>query len=142
MILYKLICENEHEFEGWFQSSAAYDKLAEKKQVDCPDCGTTKVAKAIMAPNVATKGALTRKKDLSPEQKAQAYMAYMAAQVREHVEKNFDNVGKEFPDEARRIYYGETEERGIYGEASVEDVKELVEEGIDVCPIPDPPKLQ
>jgi len=142
MILYKLVCENEHEFEGWFQNSAAYDKLAEKNQLECPECGTRKVCKGIMAPNIATKGALSKTQGITSEQKMRAYMISMAAQFRDHVEKNFDNVGQAFPEEARRIHYGEADRRGIYGEATLDEAKELVEEGIDVCPIPEAPKLQ
>ena len=137
MIKYSLICENNHEFEAWFQNSEAYDKLAKLNQLECTVCGTNAVTKAIMAPNIGTKG--NKKQDVTPAAQAkakQAMVTAVAAQVRDYVEKNFDDVGKDFPEEARKIHYGESEERGIYGEATPVDAKELIDEGIDVVPLP------
>jgi len=142
MILYSLTCENEHRFEAWFRDSAAFDAQASRKRVLCPHCQSPKVGKAPMAPAIS-KGAQGPSKRL----RGQAHMAgsdpklaEMLAKVRAHVEQNFDYVGEKFPEEVRRIHYGESEERGIYGEATVEDTKELIEEGIAVSPLPIPPR--
>ena len=141
MIKYALICDDGHEFEGWFQNSDAFDKLRQHNQLECAVCGSHAVSKAIMAPNIGTKS--NKKRELSAAQKAKATQAYataMASQVRDYVEKNFDDVGNDFPEEARKIHYGESEERGIYGEATASDAKELLDEGIDVVPLPSDPK--
>lgn len=135
MIRYALVCKAGHEFEGWFPGIAACDTQLGKGLVACPDCGSTKVQKALMAPAVAPK------KDLAGAKKrALAFAAHQAklAAVREHVEQNFENVGERFPEEARRIHYGETEKRDIYGEASLQEAKELVDEGVEVAPLPGP----
>ncbi|MCW5690071.1 MAG: DUF1178 family protein [Pseudolabrys sp.] len=149
MIKYALACDKGHSFESWFADSAAYDKQAKRGLVTCPQCGSAKVEKAIMAPRVSG----TRKRSASQEitvapEKAQdkANVAVMSPveqelraklkELREHIVKNADNVGEKFPEEARKIHYGETEHRSIYGVASFEDAKELAEEGIDVHPIP------
>ncbi len=143
MIVYRLRCENDHEFEGWFKSSKAYDKQATSGSVECPTCATTAVSKAIMSPNIATKGAIgksTREKNVVAKNSDSQKFEKMAAAIRDHVEKNFDYVGEKFPDEARRIHYGEADERGIYGEATNEETKELLDEGVDVAPLPGKPK--
>jgi hypothetical protein len=161
MIKYALACHKGHSFESWFADSAAYDKQAKRGLVTCPQCGSVKVEKAIMAPRVAgarkrgtaqeitiapekalntTQGAAqdttqdtTNVAVMSPvEQELRAKLK----ELREHIVKNADNVGEKFPEEARKIHYGETEHRSIYGVASLEDAKELAEEGIDVHPIP------
>jgi len=128
MIKYKLICEDGHEFEGWFRDSADYDVQAEGGLVECPSCGSIEVRKAVMAPAVARGG-----KRLSAIRED---MAQAMERARDYVERNFDYVGDKFPDEARKIHYGETEGRGIYGEASGKDVKELIDEGVQVAPLP------
>ena len=136
MILYQLRCGNDHEFESWFKDSATFDAQAKRKAIDCPECGDTDIRKAPMAPRVgASKGG-----DLSdvPE-KAREFQRAMNM-MRRHVEENCDYVGDKFADEARAIHYGETEERGIYGEASLREVKDLVEEEIPVAPVPMKPK--
>ena len=132
MIKYRLICDDDHEFEGWFRDSADYDFQSEKGLIDCPSCGSEEVRKAVMAPAVARRdGARTARLAAIHKDLASA-----VARARDYVEKNFDYVGDKFPEEARKIHYGETEERGIYGEASGEDVKALVEEGVQVAPLP------
>lgn len=139
MIRYDLVCESGHEFEGWFPGSDACDKQLGKGLVDCPECGSKKVRKALMAPSVTPKQ--NRRADGGAAKKqAMAFAAQQAklAALREHVEQNFENVGERFPEEARRIHYGETEKRDIYGEASLEDAKELVDEGVEVAPLPGP----
>lgn len=143
MILYTLICDNEHRFEAWFRDSAAYDTQAARKRVLCPQCQSASVSKAPMAPAIA-KGSGTPE---PPPVSAKTHMsghdpklAEMLAKVRAHVEENFDYVGEKFPEEVRRIHYGETEERGIYGEASAEEAKSLIDEGIPVAPLPTVPR--
>ncbi len=149
MIKYTLACDKGHSFESWFADSAAYDKQAKRGLVACPQCGSAKVDKAIMAPRLSG----TRKRGRAQEitvapEKAQdkSNVAVMSPveqelrsklkELREHIVKNADNVGEKFPEEARKIHYGETEHRSIYGVASLDDAKELAEEGIDVHPIP------
>jgi hypothetical protein len=153
MIHYALICEQGHNFESWFQDSAAFDKQAKRGLVTCPHCGSAKVEKAIMAPRLAS----SRKRHASAEapvpaapapEKAQekATVAMISPQehefraklkeLREHLTKNADNVGPKFPEEARKMHYGEIEHRSIYGEASPKDAKDLAEEGIEFHPLP------
>jgi hypothetical protein len=147
MIRYALVCNHGHEFESWFQNSAAYDKQVRRGLVACPACGSVKVEKAIMTPRLA--GA--RRRDAAPEVVAtpaetttpvamispqeHAFRAKLK-EFREHLTKNADNVGKKFPEEARKMHYGEIEHRSIYGEATPEDAKELHEEGIEFHPLP------
>ena len=130
MIVYNLRCRNAHEFEGWFKDSAAFDAQAKGGKVTCPVCDSRKVEKAIMAPAVA--GA---KKTAVTETEAKQMRQFMTG-LRKYVQDNADYVGPNFAEEARKIHYGETEHRHIYGEASIEEAKELVEEGVDVAPLP------
>ncbi len=139
MILYALACDQGHEFEGWFGSSADYDDQAARGLLECPVCGSKGVGKQIMAPRLAG-----TKKRGEPEagagHKRQMMMEAMA-QVRRHVEDNFDYVGDTFAREARAIHEGKSEDRGIYGEATPAEVKGLVEDGVPVAPLPPaPPK--
>jgi hypothetical protein len=139
MIKYSLICDASHSFEGWFSNSADFDKQSKKRLLECPVCGSAKVEKALMAPAIARKGSLSVSS--AKEEKLAAYRKELneaARKAKAYVEKNFDNVGKKFPEEARKIHYGETKERGIYGEAEPQEVKELIEEGIEVAPVPVP----
>jgi hypothetical protein len=149
VIVYNLVCNKGHEFEGWFKDSAAFDSQAAKGVVVCPVCQSRKVAKGLMAPNL---GKGTRKGAPEPQTAPAPMAAKMPPQgldprleklmgeVRTHVEKNYDYVGERFPEEARKIHYGETEERRIYGEASGEEVKALIEEGVEVAPLPPLPR--
>ena len=114
MIRYALACDHAHEFEGWFGSSDDFETQSAAGQIGCPICGSTRVAKQIMAPMVA--GTKRNTPDLPPE--AREVMMAAMAQVRQHVEDNFDYVGDAFADEARAIHAGKSEQRGIYGEAS------------------------
>lgn len=124
MIRYALRCERGHEFEAWFGNSAAFDSQAARGQVACPQCGNTKVSKAPMAPSIASK---------SPS--AERVRAAMK-ELRDHVTANSEYVGDRFASEARKIHYEEVEPRGIHGEATAEEVKELTEEGVEVHPLP------
>ena len=145
MILYSLCCSKDHGFDAWFPNSAAFDKQAKKGIVACPICGDTKVRKAIMAPRIS-KGAAKAKeggRSRPPAPSPQPTNHVMAPQMREmlqelrkQVETNCDYVGDRFAEEARKIHYGETEERGIYGEASDSEATALEEEGIEVGRIP------
>jgi len=135
MIVFDLACGNDHEFEAWFPSSEAYDKQRKARKVLCPVCGSTKIAKRLMAPSVSG----TKKKDDGGKKvHAAGPAAYMAAlrELRQHVEANCDNVGERFPEEARKMHYGETEKRNIYGEASEAEAQELKDEGIECQRIP------
>lgn len=157
MILYELVCEHGHSFESWFRDSAAFDALAAAQGLSCPTCGSASVGKALMAPRLARrKGHDDRpapredseQQAASSEQKAPSVQKLTAVpeavamvnefleQVRTHVETTCDYVGDQFAEEARRIHYGETEARGIYGEATPEDTKALHEEGVDILPLP------
>jgi len=134
MISFNLICKNEHEFEGWFQNSADFEKQAKKHLIECPVCGNTGVEKSLMAPAVGAKTAVRAQRVEKAE--AEKKLRKMLGEVRDYVETNFDDVGDNFPDEARKIYYGESEERGIYGNASDEEAKDLAEEGVPVGRLP------
>jgi len=150
MIRYTLVCDKAHEFESWFADSAAYDKQAKRKLIACPQCGSTSVEKAIMAPRLssATKAKGEREAPPPPAAPApdKAPVAMLSPherelrsklkELRDHLTKNAENVGTKFPEQARKMHYGETEHRSIYGEASPEDAKELAEEGIEFHPLP------
>lgn len=135
MIKYALKCAAGHGFEGWFSNSADYDEQAAQGQLSCPACGTAEVEKALMAPAVAT----SRRSAAAREEKARAYAGAMvdaARKARDYVEKNFENVGKRFPEEARKIHYGEADERPIFGDATPQEARELKEEGVEIAPVP------
>lgn len=131
MIVYNLRCSSSHDFEGWFRNSEAFDTQAVEGKLVCPVCGTTEVTKAPMAPSVAG-----TKRTATPAPQQLRQMRQFMTGLRKYVQENADYVGPNFPEEARKIHYGETEERQIYGEASLKDAKELLEEGIDVAPLP------
>jgi hypothetical protein len=137
MIRYALICEHEHEFEGWFGSSGDYDDQQARGLLECPVCASKAVRKQIMAPAVA--GAKRTVQDESGP--SRAMMLEAMGKLRRHVEDNFDNVGDSFAKEARAIHEGKAEARGIYGQATPTEVKALVEDGVPVAPLPpEPPK--
>lgn len=139
MIRFSLRCSHDHEFEGWFRDNESFDAQVERNVLECPVCGDREVVKAVMAP------AVSRSREAAPadpRKEAMAHMLKMMRAVREHVEANFENVGDRFPEEARRMHYGEVEKHDIYGEATREEVKDLVEEGVPVQPLPAVPKLE
>jgi hypothetical protein len=154
MIRYSLRCEKDHAFESWFQSSSAYDSQVKRKLVTCPACGSAKVEKAIMAPRiVGKKGRESVAPSPAPapaETPAAESTSLMMAQERElrakikelrdHIVKNADNVGERFPNEARAMHYGDKEHRPIYGEASPEEARSLIDEGVEVSPLPTLPE--
>ncbi len=149
MIRYSLRCDRDHAFESWFQSSAAYDSQVRRKLVTCPACGSAKVEKAIMAPRIVGKKG---REKAAPAPAAETVPAVnestslMMAQERElraklkelrdHIVKNADNVGERFPNEARKMHYGDIEHRPIYGEASADEARALIDEGVEVSPLP------
>ncbi len=156
MIRYALACDQGHSFESWFQNSAAYDKQVKRGLVTCPACGSPKVDKALMAPRLS--GVKKRRSSTpqeapvaapdasAPQPEAPAPVAMMSPQEREfrtklkelrdHLTQNADYVGQKFPEEARKMHYGEIDHRSIYGEASPDQAKELHEEGIEFHPLP------
>ncbi len=139
MIRYALACDHGHEFEGWFGSSGDFDDQRARGLLECPICASPEVRKQIMAPAVAG----STKRDVEPAMDAgkRAMMMEMMSRVRSHVKDNFDYVGDTFAREARAIHEGRSEERGIYGEATKAEVKSLVEDGVQVAPLPpEPPK--
>ena len=151
MIRYTLRCERDHAFESWFQSSAAYETQEKRKLVTCPVCGSAEVERAIMAPRIVSKkgrdSAAPAPAPAAPtDVTAPASTPLMMAQERElraklkelrdHIVKNADNVGERFPNEARKMHYGDIEHRPIYGEASPEEARSLIDEGVEVSPLP------
>jgi hypothetical protein len=153
MIRYNLRCDRGHAFESWFQSSSAYDSQLKRKLVSCPSCGSPKVEKAIMAPQIGRKRKDSARQ-MQPEPSAEASTEVTTApstslimaqerelraklkELRDHVTRNADNVGEKFPDEARKMHYGDIEHRPIYGEATPDEARSLIDEGIEVSPLP------
>jgi hypothetical protein len=143
MIRYALACHNAHAFESWFPSGDAYEAQAARGLVECPVCGSTRVGKQLMAPAVArTDRAPAAVPVPQPPQPVAALseperqLRALIRAVREHVTRNADYVGDRFADEARKIHYGDEEERSIYGEASADEVRALLEEGVEISPLP------
>jgi hypothetical protein len=146
MIVFNLQCAKKHQFESWFKDSAAFERQAKRSLVECPYCGSNKVEKALMAPRLSgTKK--TRKRGDVPENLPAALgpdaatakaaeLHRQMAELRQHIEKNFDPVGDKFAEEARKIHYGETEKRNIYGQTSAQEAQELLDEGIEFAPVP------
>mgnify|MGYP006270198689 CR=1 FL=1 len=161
MIHYQLYCGQGHEFDGWFANSTAFEDQLERKLVACPFCNDTRVQRALMAP------AIGRKSNRDPDQTVNAepassvpapapvtvpeplpspqhamQMMGLLQEIRTEIEKTCDYVGEDFAEEARKIHYGETDARGIYGETTLHDAQELMEEGIAIAPLPWLPKTQ
>jgi hypothetical protein len=152
MIHYNLRCANGHGFESWFQSSSAYESQEKRKLVSCPVCGSTRVERAIMAPQIVSKKGRETATPVptapapTTETPVPASTPLLMAQehelraklkeLRDHIVKNADNVGERFPNEARKMHYGDIEHRPIYGEASPEEARALIEEGVEVMPLP------
>lgn len=131
MIHYSLKCEHDHGFDSWFASADAFDGLAARGLVSCPDCGSTRIVKALMAPAVVE----TRARALPAAPAENSREAALAA-LRRHVEENSEYVGMNFATEARAIHEGEAPERPIYGEAAIEDARAMIEDGLPVAPLP------
>jgi hypothetical protein len=134
LISFSLICESAHEFEGWFRSNDDFEAQKKRKLVGCPVCGSQRIEKALMAPAVST----SRKQEkiaLAVNAQQREALAQLKA-LSEKVRENADYVGDKFAEEARKIHFGETEARGIYGEATPEEAKSLADDGVDFMPLP------
>jgi hypothetical protein len=152
MIRYDLRCEHGHAFDSWFQSSSAYESQVKRKLVTCPVCDSAKIEKAIMAPQIVSRKGREKPvpapvaeapvADSTPSESTPLLMAQerelraKLRELRDHIVKNADNVGERFPNEARKMHYGDIEHRPIYGEASPEEAKALIDEGVEVSPLP------
>jgi len=154
MIRYSLSCERQHAFEIWFKNSADYDTQVKRGLVTCPECGSGKVEKALMTPALgrnAKRGApapdaAPPPPETAPAAETKSPVAMVSPQekefraklkeLRDHLTRNAENVGGKFPEEARKMHYGEKEHRSIYGEASPQEAKELLEEGVELHPLP------
>ena len=141
MKIFDLLCANDHRFEGWFTSGADYDRQRTSGIIACPMCGDSQVVKVPAASYVNTgasdRGAKPQAAELTAEQSQYAnFRSSMLAKLVEYVVKNTEDVGKDFPEEARKIHYGESPERKIRGTASNQEVSELRDEGIEVVPLP------
>jgi len=153
MIHYNLRCEKGHAFESWFQSSSAYESQEKRKLVSCPICGSVKVERAIMAPRIVGKKGRKSRDEAAPVPVAattdvtaagptpllmaqERELRVKLKELRDHIVKNADNVGERFPNEARKMHYGDIEHRPIYGEASPEEARSLIDEGVEVSPLP------
>lgn len=136
MIRYQLICDQEHESEGWFASSDAFDAQRKKKLLQCPVCGSHKVDRALMAPSLSSRREPAAAPATFATDPRAAALHAAIRELRDHVTKNADYVGPRFADEARKIHYEEAEARSIYGEASADDARALYEEGVEFHPLP------
>ena len=137
MIRYDLICDKGHEFDGWFRDSDAFEKQVKRKLVACSHCGSENIEKQLMAPGIPAKSNTksTTMVTGAVDSRTQMLMQMMR-EVRKNVEENSEYVGDKFADQARKMHYSEIEKRGIYGEAKPEEAKALIEEGIEVHPLP------
>ena len=130
MIVFNLECKLcKTTFEGWFESTSEFNSQKKQKIINCPSCNSSSIKKTIVAPNVS-------KKSNSKEQKIKKAIATNISKYKKVIEKNFDYVGDKFTEEAKKIKYGETKDRPIYGEATIEQTKELIDEDINVTPLP------
>lgn len=134
MIHLALRCEHDHAFDGWFRNSEDFEKQNKKRLVSCPTCGSSSVEKALMAPSVST-GRKKEKMALAMNAAQKKAMAELKA-LTEKMRENADYVGGKFAEEARKIHFGEVDPRGIYGEATAEEAKSLVEDGVEFMPLP------
>ena len=130
MIKYSLICDKDHNFEAWFSDSSTCDSQLKKSKVECPLCGSKKITKSIMAPSIPSKS--NQKIPKSDVKKVEMVMN----KIKKHVQDNYEYVGDKFPDEARAMHYKEKDQKDIYGETTIEEAKDLIEEGINVQPLP------
>lgn len=146
MIRFALNCSSEHGFEGWFKSGDAFAEQVEAGRIACPTCGDRVVRKAVMAPAIVRGGGGREVRASTPlaptpEQAKAAAMMAVLRQVRAHVERNFEDVGERFAEEVRRMHQGGADVRDVYGKATPEEARDLLDEGIPVRPLPEVPKL-
>jgi hypothetical protein len=134
VIRFSLACERAHTFEAWFRNSEDYDSQRDRELVECPHCGSKRVEKALMAPAVST--SRRKEKVALAMNQAQKQAMRQLKELSEKMRENADYVGDKFAEEARKIHFGEAEQRGIYGEATRDEVRALADDGVDFLPIP------
>lgn len=144
MIRYDLVCEDGHSFDSWFRDSEAFERLLKAGQVNCTVCGSDEVEKQLMAPGIPSRHnkyePTNQQMMAGPQSAQQRELVDAVRRLREEVTENADYVGEQFPEQARKMHYGEAEERGIYGEASLDEASDLLDEGIKVAPLPKLPE--
>lgn len=138
MISYSLVCANDHKFDAWFRNAEAYEEQHRRGIVTCPVCASDNVGKALMAPSIARSN--SEKVALSTGHPQQAQLRATMLALRNKVTSEADYVGDRFAEEARKIHFGEADPRGIYGEATREEVRGLIEDGVDFMPLPTLPE--
>ena len=136
MILFDLKCKNGHRFEAWFPSNSKYEYQVKRNLILCPNCNTSKIEKSLMAPNINLGKNTKITKKASEKADEKNIMEKEIRKFKKYIEKNTDNVGKNFAEEARKIYYGEKKSRSIRGETTNEEAKELLEEGVPFSKLP------
>ena len=136
MILFDLDCENKHQFEAWFPSSIQYDEQRKKKLINCPFCNSSNIKKALMAPNLNVISKGKDSKDVILQNKNKKSLEVNIKKIKKLIEKNTEDVGKNFAEEARKIHYGEKDSRSIRGETTKKEAKDLLEEGIPCVGMP------
>jgi hypothetical protein len=147
MIHYQVCCSQGHEFDGWFKDSAAFDRQAKRGLIECPVCADTRVTRALMAPALSKRSMAVVPVETPAPPAAEApkpvaggrmpaHLRVMLQQMRSEIERHCDYVGPQFAEEARKIHRGESEKRGIYGEATSEEAAALAEDGIEVANVP------
>jgi len=134
LIRYTLVCDDDHRFDSWFQSSTAFDTLAASGHVTCAVCGSSQVSRAMMSPAVPARSKTADLKAPASEEEA------AMKSLRQKVEANSEYVGQDFAKEVRKMHDGDAPERAIYGEAKLDDAKKLIEDGVPVAPLPFMPK--
>ena len=137
MIKYNLTCKCGKSFESWFSTSTEYESLKKKKLINCIYCGSIEIKKSVMAPNLPSKS-----NKITKNIKIENKIRKQIDDLRKYIEKNCENVGDNFPREARRIHYDEKRSKNIYGKATQEETEELLEEGIDITTLPWPDKVE
>ena len=135
MIKFDLICDNEHIFEASFDDSMSFENQRKKKLIECPLCNSSEISKSVMAPNISNKSTSSSKINRKKNELFSNYNKQIN-RIKTEIEKNFTYVGKKFPEEARKIHYGEVEDKPIYGEATEKESQELVDEGIQLVRLP------
>ncbi len=135
MISFGLICEHDHEFDGWFSSSKDFETQARRGLVSCPVCDSAKVSKSLMAPSVSTSRRQEKMNVAMADGMKREALREMR-KLRDKIVEGSEDVGNQFPEEARKIHYGESEKKSIYGEANREEVESLIDEGVEITPIP------
>lgn len=138
MIRFSLHCDNAHEFDGWFRNNDDFEKQNKTKLISCPVCGSASIAKTLMAPAVST--SRTRERIMMGVHGKQQDMLATVREIALNIRKKADYVGDNFAEEARKIHFGEVNARAIYGEASGQEVSELLEDGVDILPLPKLPE--